>query len=427
MLVKEPTIKEKGIDHTMALMQEGYSFIKNRVNQHQSDLFETHLLGEKVICMTGAEAAKIFYDSERFMRKGAAPKRIQKTLFGENAIQGMDGKAHQHRKQLFMSLMTPKHQKQLAELVMSKLEAAINPWSKKDQIVLFEEFNKILCESACQWAGVPLQSSEVASRAEDFAALIDGFGAVGPRYWKGKNARTRTEAWISGIIDDVRLGRRTVSEGTALHSMAFFQQSDGTHMNTKMAAIELINVLRPIVAISTFITFAATALHKYPKYKEKLRTGGNGYIEMFAQEVRRYYPFGPFVGARVRKDFIWNECYFKKGMLVLLDMYGTNHDPRIWDQPNEFNPGRFRDWAYKYPTGNLFEFIPQGGGETAKTHRCPGEGITVEVMKVGIDFLVNKIEYSVPKQVLSYPLNKIPTLPESGFIMTNIKPKSVSE
>jgi fatty-acid peroxygenase len=185
-----------------------------------------------------------------------------------------------------------------------------------------------------------------------------------------------------------------------------------------MAAIELINVLRPIVAISTFITFAAVALHKHPECKEKLRGGNRNYLEMFAQEVRRYYPFTPFVGARVRKDFIWNECYFEKDTLVLLDIYGMNHDPQIWKQPYEFIPERFMD-----QTEGLFEFIPQGGGNSAITHRCPGEGITVEVMKTVINFLVNRIVYTVPKQVLSYPARRIPTLPESGFIMANIRLK----
>ncbi len=36
---------------------------------------------------------------------------------------------------------------------------------------------------------------------------------------------------------------------------------------------------------------------------------------------------------------------------------------------------------------------------------------------------INKIEYEVPKQDLSFSLTKMPTLPESGFIMNKIKRK----
>lgn len=70
--------KEKGIDHTLQLLKEGYTFIQNRKNKYESRIFETKLLGEKVICMVGKEQAKLFYDNEKFERKGAAPKRLQK-------------------------------------------------------------------------------------------------------------------------------------------------------------------------------------------------------------------------------------------------------------------------------------------------------------------------------------------------------------
>ena len=418
MSMNEDIVHDKSLDNTIALLQEGYLFIKNRVDKYQSDLFENRLLGQKVICMTGEEAAKVFYDLERFQRKGATLKRVQKTLFGENAIQAMDGEAHIHRKHLFMSLMTPLHQKRLAELTMERWEASIDKWEGAKEVVLFDEAKEILCQVACNWAGVPLMESEIKSRAEDFSSMVDAFGAIGPRHWKGKAARKRAEEWVSGAIENVRSGRMKAEEGSVLYAMASHRELDGSQMDTQMVAVELINILRPIVAISTFITFSALALHEHPECKEKLLSGGKSYLEMLAQEVRRYYPFTPFLAARVRKDFIWNECEFKKGMLVLLDMYGTNRDSRIWKNPDEFHPERFKEWK-----DSLFDFIPQGGGDPSKTHRCPGEGITLEIMKVSLDFLVNKIEFEVPNQDLSYSLTKIPTLPESRFIMSNIKRK----
>lgn len=289
-------------------------------------------------------------------------------------------------------------------------------WEKEEKVVLFEEAKKVLCRVACEWAGVPLAESEVRRRAEDFSAMVDAFGAVGPRHWEGRIARNRTEAWIRGIIEDVRGGKLKAEEDSALYAMAFFEDVDGRKLDTQMAAIELINVLRPIVAISTFIVFSALALHDYPEWKEKLRSGEDSELEMFAQEVRRFYPFGPFLGARVREDFVWNDCEFKKGTLVLLDVYGTNRDPRIWDEPDEFRPARFNDWE-----GGFYDFIPQGGGDPREGHRCPGEGITVEIMKVSMDFLVNRFEFDVPEQDLSYSLSRMPTFPASGFVMSHVQ------
>ena len=330
----------------------------------------------------------------------------------------MDGENHIHRKHLFMSLMTTPQQNQLAKLTMEQLEDSIKKWKDKKQIILFDEAKIILCKVACQWAGVSLNESEIKELSEDFGSMVDSFGSVGPRHWKGRRARTKSEERIKTIIEDVRLGKIKAEEGTALHSMAFYKDINGNQLDSNMASIELINVLRPIVAISTYITFLTLALHEYPECKEKLLTGDSKELHMFVQEVRRYYPFTPFIGARVKKDFVWNKCEFKKGMLVLLDVYGINHDPKIWDNPDKFCPERFKNRE-----DNLFDFIPQGGGDTAKGHRCPGEGITIEIMKATLDFLVNKIEYDVPNQNLSYDLGKIPTFPESGFVMSNIKEK----
>ncbi|MEC5222738.1 cytochrome P450 [Bacillus atrophaeus] len=409
---------DKALDNSLAMMREGYLFIKNRVDRYQSDLFETRLLGQKAICMSGEEAAKVFYDPERMKRNGALPKRLLKTLFGVDAIQTMDGDAHTHRKLLFMSLMTPPHQKRLAELAMDQWLAALSKWEGAEKVELFEEAKNVLCKIACQWAGVPLEESEVKERADDFSAMVDAFGAVGPRQWKGRRARPRAEEWIRDIIENVRAGKTEAEKGTALYEMAFHTELDGSRLDTQMAAVELINVLRPIVAISTFITFSALALHNHPEYKEKLKSGNGDDLEMFVQEVRRFYPFGPFLGAQARKDFVWNQCEFKEGMLVLLDLYGTNHDARLWEDPNEFRPERFKDRK-----DQLFDLIPQGGGDPAKGHRCPGEGITIEVMKVTLDFLINHIEYEVPEQDLSYSLVRMPSLPESGFVMSRIRRK----
>jgi fatty-acid peroxygenase len=407
---------DRSLDNSLALMQEGYLFIKNRVEKYQSDLFEARLLGQQIICMSGEEAAKVFYDSEKFQRSGAAPKRVQKTIFGVNAIQTMDGEAHIHRKLLFISLMTPPHQKRLANLAMEQWEASAVKWEAVEEVVLFEEAKDLLCRVACHWAGVPLKESEVKERADDFHAMVDAFGAIGPRHWKGRMARAKTEDWIREVIEDVRAGKLKAEEDSALFAMAFHTELDGSQLDPHMAAIELINVLRPIVAIATFITFSALALHEHPGSKELLKSGNNDDLESFTQEVRRYYPFGPFLGARVRKDFTWKDCEFKEGMLVLLDMYGTNHDSRTWENPDEFKAERFKDWQ-----GSLFDFIPQGGGDPAKGHRCPGEGITIEVMKTSLDFLVNKIKYDVPKQDLNYSLAQMPTRPESGFVMSGIQ------
>jgi fatty-acid peroxygenase len=72
-------------------------------------------------------------------------------------------------------------------------------------------------------------------------------------------------------------------------------------MDKHVTAVEIINILRPIVAISYYVTFAALALHHNPECIDKLKSIDHNYLEHFVQEVRRFYPFAPFVGARVKR------------------------------------------------------------------------------------------------------------------------------
>jgi fatty-acid peroxygenase len=118
----------------------------------------------------------------------------------------------------------------------------------------------------------------------------------------------------------------------------------------------------------------------------------------------------------VRKNFERNGYSFRQGLHAILDLYGTNHDARLWERPEEFSPERFRQW-----NGSAFNFIPQGGGDHHTGHRCPGEWITIELMKVAIEFLSRSMRYQVPKQDLRVSLSHMPTMPKSQFLITHVK------
>ena len=404
----------KTIDNSLLLLFEGYPFIQNRCKKYKTDIFETRLLGKKVICMSGAEAAKTFYNDSHFIRKNVAPKRVQKTLFGEHGVQSLDDGDHKDRKEMFMSIMNYESLKTLIQYTREQWEMNTKKWSNKD-IVLFDEVQIIMCQVACKWAGIPLRSNEIIRRTNDLGKMIDGFGGVGVRYWQGKCARKNSEKWIADIITNIRSQKTSPKECTAAYIIAWYRNEDKRILSTQIAAVELLNIIRPIVAIATYITFGALAMHKHPECRLNIRANKNDYKQMFVQEVRRFYPFTPFVGAKVRKSFIWKGYYFKEGTLVLLDIYGANHSEKSWANPNEFIPERFDHFKDDH-----FTFIPQGGGDYDKGHRCAGELITIEIMKESFSFLATNLSYKVPLQNLNYPLCRIPPLPKSKFIINRV-------
>lgn len=408
--------KEEGIDNSLNLLREGYLYILNRRQSFHSDLFETRLLGKKAVCMGGKEAAELFYDNSKFKRAGVAPNRIAETLFGKKGVQTLDGDAHKHRKKMFMSIMSQDRLKKLNEIAAKHWDTALTKWQEMDDVVLYKEALEIMCRTACEWAGVPVEDKDMKKLADDFRSMFESATAIGPSHWAGRHARNRVEKWIGNLIDQVREGKLNPEEGTALYTFSWHRDLEGKLLDQEVASVEVINILRPIVAIAVYITFSALAAYHYPEERKKLQSGNEKNTQMFVQEVRRFYPFFPFAAAEVKADFTWKDYTFEKGTLTLLDLYGTNHDTNIWENPEVFQPSRFENWD-----GSPFSFIPQGGGDYYLGHRCAGEWVTIEMMKVSLDFLVNQMTYDVPEQDLSYSKVSIPSLPKSKVMINNVQ------
>lgn len=404
-------------DESLQLLHEGYGFISNRCQDLQSDVFQTRLLGRRTICLKGEPAARLFYDETLFTRKAAAPLLLQATLLGRGGVQGMDGEAHRARKRMFLSLMTKPGVDSLVaqagrewDLRMHQLSAT--PDAPQD---FFIQVQEIFCIAVCAWAGMPLRAEEVARTRADLGSLIDGGGSVGPRFLRSIFARQRAERWCATWIRRTRSGEYVPAPDSALAVISGHVEADGRHLDPKIAAVELLNVLRPTVAVAHFVLFSALTLRWHPEWKDRL-VEQPALAEPFVQEVRRLYSFFPFATARVRKSFSWQGFEFKKGRRVLLDLFGTNRDKALWPDPNLFRPERF---VRNEP--GPFDFIAQGGGSAAQGHRCPGEQLAIELLKMATLKLVGDMEYRDYALPADIDLRRLPMLPTDRYLITVLR------
>lgn len=104
-----------------------------------------------------------------------------------------------------------------------------------------------------------------------------------------------------------------------------------------------------------------------------------------------------------------------KPVLLLLDVYGQNHDAGLWGDPYAFRPDRFLEHPAERD-----ELIPQGGGDPRTGHRCPGEGVALGLLE-SLAVRLAGLEYEVPAQDLRIPLRRIPTRPRDGFVMSGVR------
>lgn len=118
----------------------------------------------------------------------------------------------------------------LAQAVLRSWDDAQGRWWRSGEIVLFDEGAEVLLDAVWRWAGLP-EDARSAAASSDMVAMVDAFGAVGPRNVRGRRARTRQERALSAVAEEVRAGRRTAPSGSVLDAAAWLRDLDGVEVD----------------------------------------------------------------------------------------------------------------------------------------------------------------------------------------------------
>lgn len=409
----DPVPALPGLDHTLQFLRQGYAFVGQGCKTVGADRFRARLMLRPVICAQGADAARLIYDPDLFTRQGAMPPTVLRLLQDKGSVQLLDGPPHRHRKALFTSLlMTDEAEQSFLHIFRDEWGRALRDWTRQGRIVLFDEANLILTRTVFRWAGLRLDDPQ--KMARDLSAMIENTGRLGPRMWIALARRRQTESRIRRAIRDVRA--QAADGGTPVDRIARFRDADGSLLTPEQATVEMINILRPTVAIGRYIAFAALALHRHPAWRDALQNRPETDCEGFAEEVRRHSPFFPVIGGIARRDLHQDGLSLSKGDWMMVDLYGTCHDPRLFPDPWDFDPERPLSWR-----DFGCDFVPQGAGDPHRGHRCPGERLTVAAIRCAARLLVQGMDYTVPPQDLAVSLSRIPALPESRMVLADIR------
>lgn len=402
-------------DATIALWREGYGFISRRCNQLGSDVFHTRVMCRPVLCARGAEAAEVFYSGDRFTRKGAMPPTTVRLLQDKGSVQSLDGQAHRHRKAMFVGILLDDGQiERLLEDLRHELRSALSNWEKGGSVNLVDEMVKVLTSAGARWVQLPAGERSTEELASELGAMVANAGRFGPRAWRALMMRARHERYIRSVVRRIRDGSLKVPPSAPIRIIAEHRDMAGQVLSEDEATVEIINLLRPIVAVAWFVGHVAIALDRHPGWRETLQAEDD-WIEPFVEEVRRVYPFFPLIGGRARIAFDWQGERVPKGTWMLLDIYGTNHHPELFPEPFRFAPERHLSWR-----DQSYAFIPHGGGPVRETHRCPGERATVEIMKTATALLTRSMSYRL-RPTGGLPMTRYPGTPIEGVHLEDVR------
>lgn len=400
------------------LMNKGYNLLGELREDVDAPVVKAEFFNKSITVIYGEEAARKFYDPENFKREGAMPKPVLKTLFGEDGVQTLDGKAHHHRKNYFMDLMTPERMEEYHQVLAKHLSEALD--KQHGEFELFDLANKVLFNAISEWSGINLAKFDketLEKLAENQISMISSAVTSPTDHMKGISDRKESEKWAQELIKEARKHPVPGKENRALYTFANATDLNGELLPVEVAAVDLLNIIRPTVALTVWVALMGHALFAKEGIYNALQADFANLQDPFIQEMRRYYPFFPMLPAISISDVEIDGYEIPKDSWVVLDVYGTNHDERNLVLPEQFDIERYIGKAKDLSYEEEYEMIAQGGGKFREMHRCAGEWITLHSMRVFSDHLVNKYEFTVPEQDWTIAMNQFPTYPNSKALL----------
>lgn len=401
--------KTPSFDATLGLLRDGYDFIPSRCRDLNSDVFRTRLMGRRVVCFSGPRGVRLLYGAKHLTRQGAMPTTVLRLLQDKGSVQQLEGDAHRHRKALFIRLL-------IEEDAATRLADAFRERWKSDLIAagqtdVMTDASITLAKVACEWAGFDSDVTEDLELLKTLFLMSDRAGTFGPRVLSALLRRGRVERKLAAALDNVPVG-------SPAHRVAHFEEN-GQKLPRDIAVVEVLNLLRPIAAVGRYIAFGAARIARDPKWHRFVAQADAIQLDGFSEELRRTSPFFPMTAGITTRAIAHEGIELPKGQWVLADLWGTMQNPDMFPDPDRFDPTRLNSW--RDPDDN---FPPQGGGDVATTHRCPGERVTLALIASGLQVLTRDLDWSRPEQDLETDLSDLPAQPASGVILRDIVSKT---
>lgn len=117
------------------------------------------------------------------------------------------------------------------------------------------------------------------------------------------------------------------------------------------------------------------------------------YLQAVVKETFRLHPSTPLLLPRLAAEACEVEGYYiPKNARLLVNTWGIQRDPDVWERPLEFDPERFAGSAVDV-RGTDFEVIPFGAGRRV----CAGVSMGIRMVQLMLASLVHSFDWSLPE------------------------------
>lgn len=111
------------------------------------------------------------------------------------------------------------------------------------------------------------------------------------------------------------------------------------------------------------------------------------YLDCVIKESQRLHPPAAQVNRECSEDYDLNGIHIPAGTEVIIPLYALHHDPDAWEEPEKFDPERFR--GPSKDARHAFQFIPFGAGP----RNCIGMRFALLEIKVALVRILMKYKF----------------------------------
>ncbi len=354
-------------------------------------------------------------------------KRIFKLFLG-NGVLSSDGDfwKRQHK------MMLPGFHKQridaYGEIMVRYTEELLQDWKQGEQRDFCADMNSLTLRVVAK----TLFDADVRGAAKRFGEAMRVIDRVLvshinlplplPKWWPSKANRQKILAIreIEGIIHDIINERRASGEdrGDLLSMLVFAKDDAGGGMTDQQLRDESMTLFfAGHETTAHALTWMWFLLARHPAVQTRLKEELRGvlgdrsltvadlpnlpYLDMVVKESMRILPSVWSFMRQPIEDTQIGDFLVPKNAQVFICTYILHHDPRYWDEPEEFRPERFsREEEKKIHRG---AYMPFGAGPRI----CLGKSFAMMEARLILGTLIQNAEANVPD---GYEIDPVPQL-----------------
>ncbi|KAJ8779587.1 hypothetical protein J1605_012471 [Eschrichtius robustus] len=132
------------------------------------------------------------------------------------------------------------------------------------------------------------------------------------------------------------------------------------------------------------------------------------YTTMCIKEALRLYPPVPVISRDMSKPITFPDGRsLPAGIPFSLSFYGLHHNPKVWPNPEVFDPSRFAPGSARHSHA----FLPFSGG----SRNCIGKQFAMNEMKVAVALTLLRFELAPDPSRVPVPIPKVVLKPKNGI------------